>query len=171
MRIDVVRGSLVVESPALRAVVEQQMTGEFPSSERPRRGSAVVGVVFAVVLGTFALSGCEGTPDGPSLADVPLTNVGLRPTLANDPTACCCHVTGLVTNNNSVPVHVTIKFAAFRSQTSPDPFASTVYFIEDLQPGGRHNVDSAGFLIPCNAINLGLLRKEVSVRGVAFPPF
>lgn len=147
------------------------MTREFPSNEGSRRGGAVAGLVFAVVLGTFALAGCEGTPEGPSLADVPLTNVGLRPTLANDPTACCCRVTGVVRNNNSVPVHVTIKFAAFRTQTSPDPFASTVYFIEDLQAGASHNVDSAGFLIPCNAINLSLLRREVSVRGVTFPPF
>lgn len=147
------------------------MTREFPTNDGPRRRGAMTGLVFAVLLGTFALSGCEGTPEGPSLADVPLTNVGLRPTLANDPTACCCHVTGVVRNNNSVPVHVTIKFAAFQTQTSPDPFASTVYFIEDLQAGASHNVDSAGFLIPCNAINLSLLRKELSVRGVAFPPF
>lgn len=145
---------------------EVQTTGE-----RRRRARTMLGLLAIVFVGTFALSGCEGTPEGPSLADVPLTNVGLRPTLANDATACCCHVTGVVRNNNSVPVHVTIKFAAFRTQTSPDPFASTVYFIEDLQAGASHNVDSAGFLIPCNAINLSLLRREVSVRGVAFPPF
>jgi hypothetical protein len=77
----------------------------------------------------------------------------------------------VVTNNNTVPVHVTIKFDAFQTQTSPDPFASAIYFIEDLQPRATHAVDASGFLIPCNAINLQLLRKEVSVRGVAFPPF
>lgn len=142
-----------------------------PNVNTRRRASALAGLVFALVVGTFALSGCEGTPEGPSLADVPLTNVGLRPTLANDPTACCCHVTGVLSNNNTVPVHVTVRFAAFQTATSPNPFATTVYFVEDLQAGARHNVDAAGFLVPCTAINLATLRKEVSVRGVAFPPF
>lgn len=148
------------------------MTRDLSPNPSPRRHvGAMAGLVFAVVLGTFALSGCEGTPDGPSLADTPLTNVGLRPTLANDPTACCCHVTGVVSNKNSVPVDVTIKFAAFKTSTSPDPFASIVYFVEDLQAGASHAVDAPGFLIPCTAIDLSLLRREVSVRGVAFPPF
>jgi hypothetical protein len=147
------------------------MTRDFRSTDGiPRPAGAAAALVLSLVLGAFTLSGCEGTPAGPSLADVPLTSVGLRPTLANDPTACCCHVTGVLTNNNTVPVHVTVKFAAFLTQTSPDPFASTVYFVEDLQAGARHDVDASGFLIPCNAINLQLLRKEVSVRGIAFPP-
>jgi len=151
--------------------MEQQMNREFPSNEGARRGTAMAGLALALLVVAFTTAACEGTPEGPSLADVPLTNVGLRPTLANDPTACCCHVTGVLTNSNTVPVHVTVKFAAFRSATSPDPFASTVYFVEDLQAGATHVVDSPGFLIPCNAIDLALLRKEVSVRGVAFPPF
>lgn len=123
-----------------------------------------------VLASVCALAACEGTPAGPSLADVPLTNVALRPTLAGDATLCCCHVTGVLTNNNTVPVDVTLKFAAFQTPTSPDPFASILYFVEDLQSGARHNVDAAGFLVPCSAINPQLLRKEVSVRGVAFPP-
>jgi hypothetical protein len=137
---------------------------------RATRAATKAGVRLLLVVATACLlSACEGTPDGPSLADVPLTNIGLRPTLG-DATACCCHVTGTVTNSNSVPVHVTIKFAAFQNATAPDPFASVVYFIEDLQPGARHNVDAAGFLVPCSAINLQFLRKELSVRGVTFPP-
>jgi hypothetical protein len=122
----------------------------------------------ALLLALLSL-GCEGTPLGPSLAEVTLENVGLRPTQGSRD-ACCCHVTGVVTNRTTAPVHVTLKFAAFQSQTSPDPFASIVYFIEDLQPGARHDVDAAGFLIPCSAINLQFLRRELSVRGVAFPP-
>ncbi|MFN7976737.1 MAG: hypothetical protein U0P30_01290 [Vicinamibacterales bacterium] len=136
-----------------------------------RRVTNLTALLGALVVSGCLFAACEGTPAGPSLADTPLTNVGLRPTLANDTTACCCHVTGVLKNNNAVPVHVTIKFAAFQTSTSPDPFASTVYFVEDLQSGASHNVDAPGFLVPCNAINLSLLRKEVSVRGVSSPPF
>jgi hypothetical protein len=127
--------------------------------------------LLAVVASCGVLAGCEGTPSGPSLADVTLTSVALQPTLAGDASACCCRVTGVVSNNNSVPVHVTLKFAAFRTQTSPDPFASILYFVEDLQPGARHNMDASGFLIPCASINPQLLRREVSVRGLTAPPF
>ena len=133
-------------------------------------GSTMARAALLISFGALMLSACEGTPSGPSLADVPLTNVGLRPTLG-DATACCCHVTGVLTNNNSVPVHVTVKFAAFQTATSADPFASVLYFVEDLQARARHDVDAAGLLVPCSAINLQFLRKEVSVRGVAFPPF
>lgn len=135
------------------------------------RTDRMAGLLATVVLLACVSIGCEGTPAGPSLADTPLTNIALRPTLANDATACCCHVTGVLSNNNTVPVHVTIKFAAFQTATSPDPFASVLYFVEELRAGARHNVDASGFLVPCNAINPGLLRKEISVRGVAYPPY
>lgn len=135
------------------------------------RFNRMAGVLAGAVLLLCVSIGCEGTPAGPSLADTTLTNVSLRPTLANDATACCCHVTGVLSNNNSVPVHVTIKFAAFQSSTSPDPFASVLYFVEDLRAGARHNVDASGFLVPCNAINPQFLRKEISVRGVSYPPY
>lgn len=135
------------------------------------RATHLLGVLGALVVAGVLFAACEGMPAGPSLADTPLTNVGLRPTLANDATACCCHVTGVLRNNNAVPVHVTVKFAAFQTPTSPDPFASIVYFVEDLPAGASHNVDAAGFLVPCNAINPSLLRKEVSVRGLSAPPF
>ena len=136
---------------------------------RARRINAVRGLIFcAVAVLLLAGAGCEGTPIGPSLASTPLTNLDLKPTFG-DPNACCCHVTGIVTNNNSVAVHVSIKFSAFQSATAPDPFASILYFIEDLQPRASHNVDAAGFLIPCSTINKQLLRTELSVRGVTFP--
>lgn len=150
------------ESLGSRSEECSAVVGSPPSRYRPF-------VVAMALFGAVVLSGCEGTPAGPSLADVPLTAVGLRPTLA-DATACCCHITGVLTNNNAVPVHVTVKFAAFQTPTSPDPFASVLYFVEDLRPQARHNVDAAGFLVPCSAINTQLLRKDVSVRGVAFPP-
>ncbi|MCC6987658.1 MAG: hypothetical protein IT181_01585 [Acidobacteria bacterium] len=135
------------------------------------RATCLFAFLGALVVSGCLFAACEGAPVGPSLADTPLTSVSLRPTLANDATACCCHVTGVLRNNNPVPVHVTIKFAAFQSSTSPDPFANIVYFVEDLQAGASHNVDAPGFLVPCNAINLSLLRKEISVRGIGSPPF
>ena len=61
-----------------------------------------------------------------------------------------CH--GVLTNRNTVPMRVTVKFDAFLTQTSPDPFASASYFVEDLQAGASHAADASGFLIPCTAI-------------------
>src|SRR5262245_8257917 len=97
-----------------------------------RRRRHLGGVVCALcAVGVLAASmACESVPLGPSLTKVAFiginnsqiqTNAGWRvaqlPTvfLANgvrDPSVCCCHIRGFVSNANTVPVHVVVQFAA-----------------------------------------------------------
>jgi len=123
-----------------------------------------------VGLSALALTACEDSPLGPSLSAVPVSNLGLRSTTGN-PGLCCCHVTGIARNNNTVPVHVTIKFAAFPTN-DPEPLSTILYFIKDLQPGATHQIDAPGFVFPCSTFPSGIqnVRTEVEVKGITFPP-
>lgn len=136
-----------------------------------RRMVRVLGASAFVALAAFALAACEDAPVGPSLSAVPVTNLGLKPSQGN-PGLCCCHVTGTARNDNSVTVHVTIKFSAFNTPTS-EPLSTILYFIKDLQPGQTHQIDAPGFIFPCSQIPEGIrnVRTEVEVRGISYPPF
>ena len=134
--------------------------------------------VFALVgISALGVSGCEDAPVGPSLGAVPVAVTGLKPSLGN-PGLCCCHVLGTARNDNSVPVHVTIKFSAFNtpptaSAPNPDPLSTILYFIRDLQPGQSHQIEAPGFIFPCNQIPEGIknVKTEVEVKGITYPPF
>ena len=90
---------------------------------------------------------------------------------------CCCHVTGQARNDNSVAVHVTIKFSAFNAPPGPnapaEPLSTILYFIKDLQPGQTHQIEAPGFIFPCNQIPEGIrnVKTEVEVKGITYPPF
>jgi hypothetical protein len=131
-----------------------------------------------VGLGALGLTACEDAPIGPSLGAVPVTNLGLRPSQGNNPGVCCCVVTGQARNDNSVAVHVTIKFAAFNvprppNGPDPDPLSTILYFIRDLQPGQTHQIDAHGFIFPCSTLPAGVtnVQTEVEVKGITYPPF
>ena len=123
-----------------------------------------------------AIAACEDSPVGPSLGAVPVTDLGLQPSQGN-PGLCCCHVTGLARNDNSVAVHVTIKFSAFNAPPGPNapagPLSTILYFIKDLQPGQSHQIEAPGFIFPCNQIPEGIrnVKTEVEVKGITYPPF
>lgn len=117
-------------------------------------------------IAAFAFLGsCQGSPVGPTLDQLVLESVGLRPT-SETATLCCCRVIGTATNLNSVPVHVTIKFSAYDG-VQEEPIGSTLYFIRDLKPSEQHQIDAAGLIIPCDTIRE--LRREVDVNGIVFP--
>src|SRR5215207_3113839 len=88
-----------------------------------RELSRLLGASALVGLSALGIAACEDAPIGPSLGAVPVTNLGLTPSQGNVG-LCCCHVTGAARNDNSVAVHVTIKFSAFnvaRPANGPDP--------------------------------------------------
>ena len=121
---------------------------------------------------TLIAAGCTHPPLGPSLYSVTLDNVSLQPTQGNA-SLCCCRVVGGATNKNTVPVHVTIKFAAFANAADKDALGTILYFIKDLQPGQTHQIEAPGFIFPCNQIPEGIrnVRTEVEVKGITYPPF
>src|SRR5689334_11076568 len=93
----------------------------------------VMGVAAFVGVSALAFAACEDAPVGPSLGAVPVAVTGLKPSQGN-PGLCCCHVVGSARNDNSVPVHVTIKFSAFNvarppNGPDPDPLSTILYFI------------------------------------------
>ncbi|HEY8550554.1 MAG TPA: hypothetical protein VIL35_11405 [Vicinamibacterales bacterium] len=135
-----------------------------------RRLAHAVSLSIFVAGCAFGIAACEDSPTGPSLSAVTVQNLSLRPTTGN-PGLCCCHVVGTARNDNTVPVHVTIKFAAF-NQPNADPLSTILYFIKDLQPGQTHAIDAPGFIFPCNAIPEGIrnVRTEIDVKGITFPP-
>jgi hypothetical protein len=115
----------------------------------------------------FAASGCGQPPLGPSLSNVALANVSLQAT-AGDSSLCCCRAVGTATNNNSVPVDVTVKFSAF-SGSDPIPLGTVIYFIENMQPGNTQPIDASGFLFSCARITQ--LKSELDVKGLSSPGF
>jgi hypothetical protein len=122
-------------------------------------GVGLIGCVLCAVC-------CQGMPAGPSLSNLLVTNLSWKST-TSDVNLCCCRVNGKVTNNNTVPVHVSIKFKGYGAIPT-DPVATTEYFIENLRPSATQNIDAAGFIVPCSAITS--LKYEVEVKGLASPP-
>jgi hypothetical protein len=130
----------------------------------------------AICLASLSISSvaCEDFQTGPSLSAIAIEQALVSTT--DNPSICCCRVTGTVTNNNDVAVHVTITWAAFENAQAVEPFARIVHFINDLQPSQVKSFDTlpefngpgaSGFLVPCSAI--GDLRREVDVNGLVFP--
>src|SRR5215207_2503120 len=95
-----------------------------------RELSLLLGPSALVGLSALGIAACEDSPVGPSLGAVPVTNLGLKPSQGN-PGLCCCHVTGVARNDNSVAVHVTIKFSAFNAPPGPnapaEPLSTVLY--------------------------------------------
>ena len=148
------------------------------------------GVTLALcALGMLATSlACESVPLGPSLTKVAFiginnsqiqTNAGWRvaqlPTVVlsggvRDPSVCCCHIRGLVSNANAVPVHVVVQFAAMTPNDTEQ--ARIVNFVQDLQPGATYRIPddgpgAAGFLLPCAAIDH--VNFQLNVSSLAPP--
>lgn len=162
-----------------------------PSQIRQNRVGAAI-VVLAAVAVSLPLMSCESVPVGPSLVNVTFsglngsaiqTNAGWRvaqlPTVflsagttVRDPTVCCCHIRGTVSNGNSVPVHVILQFAAMTPNQTE--LARIVNFAQDLQPGATYRfpddgAGAAGFLLPCAQIDH--VNYQLNVTSLAPPPF
>jgi hypothetical protein len=166
------------------------------SHNRSRLGAAVgrrLGRSKAIVcVSAWALLhvACDSVPVGPSLTNVTFsglngasiqTNAGWRasqlPTvvlsnLTRDPSVCCCHIRGTVTNTNTVPVHVIVQFAAM--DPNQVELARIVNFAQDLQAGASYRLPddgpgAAGFLLPCTQIDH--VNFQLNVTSLAPPPF
>jgi hypothetical protein len=120
----------------------------------------------AVCVGALWISSCGGTPVGPSLFDVEITNLRLEPTTSN-PALCCCRVKATVENHNTRSVHLTIKFSALDG-ISDDPIVSILHFVSDLEPETPRDIDAAGFIVPCSSIRD--VTTDVDANGIGFPP-
>jgi hypothetical protein len=129
--------------------------------------------ISCLVAGVF-LTTCKGFETGPDLS-AQITDVELLPTTGNAD-ICCCRVTGSITNTSEVPIHATIKFAAFESDDAVEPFSRILHFMRDLQPGepqrfltqNNGGEGASGFLVPCSRIKV--LKREVDVNGLWSPP-
>ena len=162
------------------------------SHNQSRLGAAVgrsIAIVCVIVLALFYVA-CDSVPVGPSLTNVTFsglngasiqTNPGWRasqfPTvvlsnLVRDPSVCCCHIRGIVTNTNTVPVHVVLQFAAMNAGQLE--LARIVDFAQDLQAGASYRLPddgagAAGFLLPCDQIDH--VNFQLNVTSLAPPPF
>jgi hypothetical protein len=150
-------------------------------------------ILAAICISVLALpiAACDSVPVGPSLTSVTFsgvngaqiqTNSGWRtsqlPTvvlsnLVRDPSVCCCHIRGTVSNGNTVPVHVIIQFAAMDPSNQKE-LARIVNFAEDLAAGGTYRIPddgpgAAGFLLPCDQIDH--VNFQLNVTSLAPPPF
>jgi hypothetical protein len=124
------------------------------------------GLVTGLLASLAAMSSCTQPPLGPSLSSVTLDNISLQPTNGNA-TLCCCRVIGGATNKNTVAIHATIKFAAFNA-SQKDPLGTILYFIKDLQPNQRAEINATGFLFSCTQATQ--LKTEIDVNGLISPP-
>jgi len=122
--------------------------------------------VLVLIGAAFATAQCQGTPVGPSLANVVIADLQWRPTLENNPTLCCCHLAGRATNNNSVAVHATMTITTYKQASK---LVTVDYIMKDMPPGGTYQIDAAGFIVPCNEITGW--NYELAVKGITFPPF
>lgn len=113
---------------------------------------------------TFSCHPFETGPDLP----VDVRVLSLRPT-TGDAARCCCQVVGTATNLGTVPVHITVKFAAFEGPTQSEPFASILYFVRDLNPNETQTIDASGFLVSCSTIGR-LEIEDIDITGIYFPP-
>ena len=121
-------------------------------------------VRFAVVLMVASwTTACGGPAIGPSLADVQVSDVRLQATEGNA-SLCCCRVAAVAENQNTVPVHVTVKFVGYDENPS-FPLVTIVHFMKNMQPGTRQPILASGFLLACSRIKD--LRVEVDVTGLA----
>jgi len=123
------------------------------------------GALCLVVVAILGLFSCSSFETGPSLpVDVQIQ--GVRAT-TGDTARCCCHVTGTIVNQSTVPVHVTVRFGAFRG-ADVDPFARILYFVRDMQPNESQFFEAKGFVYSCSEIDRVEI-DDVDVTGIVFP--
>ena len=128
-----------------------------------RRTIQWVGALVVVV----GLGGCQDFTQGPALSvEVPPSSLALTPTGTSD-LECCCKVTGRVVNHSTVPVHATLRFDAFAA-SGPEPIATAIDFLADIQPNEDRPIEASGILMPCSAIDRFEL-VDIDLRGIWFP--
>jgi hypothetical protein len=85
--------------------------------------------------------------------------------IAGADTVCCCHLRGVTTNNNSVPVHATLTVRTYKQQAE---LPAVIYIMKDIPAGGSRSFDVAGFIVPCAEITGW--NYELEVKGLTYPP-
>ena len=103
------------------------------------------------------------TPDGqliPAAAPVTQSTTG-RTDL------CCCRVIGRVINDSSIPVHVQLKFEAFRDGDGR-PIGQALLFLSTMQIGEDRSFEAPGLIMPCDAID-SMALVDVDLRGLGGP--
>lgn len=125
-------------------------------------GASLLTLFTTCDLGTGTFGGDQGTVR----LDVPVSGEALQATTTNSQ-LCCCRVVGTVENKSSVPVHVSLKYAAYRSG-QPDPVGVAFVFLRAVRPGERRRFEASGFVIPCGSIDR-FVRTGTNLRGVYFP--
>jgi hypothetical protein len=160
----------------------------------------------AVAFTTMWLVACSTVPNGPSLSNVSFspaindpaiwkqqqqpTVVGLNGQL--DPTVCCCHITGTISNHNSVPVYALITFAAMGDSSQSMELSRTLFYSPDLLAGQSQPImappasaeclinagpqassepiqnQCAGFLLACSSINH--VNYQISITSAGGAP-
>jgi len=125
----------------------------------------------AVCLSVGLLMACQNGVVGPSLSATvaPPPTLALQPSLAGQPTVCCCHVVGTVTNTSSVTVHVQLAFPASVAGQS----AGAAYdFQKNVAAGEVRSFLAAGIYAPCSQIAVDRIfaDRQVQVTGLYQPP-
>jgi hypothetical protein len=125
-------------------------------------------VAAAATLGL--LIACQNGVSGPSLSATvtPPPTFALQPSLAGQPTVCCCHVVGNVTNTSSVTVHVQLAFPASVGGQS----AGAAYdFQKDIKPGEVRPFLAAGIYAPCSQLTTDQIfaGRQIQITGLYQP--
>ena len=110
------------------------------------------------------MAACEGTPTGPSLAAVQVSDVRLQATEGNA-SLCCCRVAAVAENQNAVPVHVTVKFVGLRREPGTFRWRRSCTSSRTCSRARDEPILASGFLLACN--RLKDVRVEVDVTGTA----
>jgi len=132
-----------------------------------RRAAMLVGslVLAAVVVACSfptspALTVRVLTPDGQEIP--PAAPVKQSTTDRTD--LCCCVVIGRVVNASSIPVHVQLKFDAFRDGDGK-PIGQALVFLPTMQAGEDRSFEAPGLVMPCDSIDTIDL-VDVDLRGI-----
>ena len=128
--------------------------------------SRLVRLSILLALAVSAIS-CQGTPTGPSLANMLVSGLSWQPTMsvAAADEVCCCHLRGQTTNQNTVAVHATLTIRTYKQQAE---LPSVVYIMKDIPAGGVRQFDIAGFVVPCGEITGW--NYSLEVKGITYPP-
>lgn len=100
------------------------------------------------------------TPDGQVIP--PAAPVKQSTTDRTD--VCCCRVIGRVINASTIPVHVQLKFEAFRDGDGK-AIGQALLFLPTMQPSEDRSFEAPGLVMPCDAID-SIELVDVDLRGI-----
>lgn len=125
----------------------------------------------ALLVGSLVVAACA-FPTSPALTVRVLTPDGqvIPPATAAEQSTtdrtdvCCCRVIGRVINDSSIPVHVQLKFDAFRSGDGK-AIGQALVFLPTMQSNEDRSFEAPGLVMPCDAID-SIELVDVDLRGI-----